>query len=107
MKEEHQRITKQKSNEILDDNIVENIDKQMDEGRVRFYADSSFNNGLIVINGKRAKDKVWVESRKCNHILKRSIKVGQYKGTSSSKVSRNLWHVHDKRGGSIEDPEQG
>ena len=79
----------------------------MDEGRVRFYADSSLNNGLIVIKGKRAKDKQWLESRKCYHILKRSIKVGQCKGTSSSKVSRNLWHVHDKRGGSIEDPEQG
>jgi len=87
LKEEHQRTTKQKSNEILDDNIADNIDEQMDEGRLRFYADNSLNNGLIVIKGKRAKDKEWLESRKCNHILKRSLKSVNVKGTLVQRLA--------------------
>ena len=49
-------------------------ERRLAGGRLRFYVDSKPTLGMVLIKGKCAKDREWLEAKGCNSFLKRVMK---------------------------------
>ena len=72
--DEQEEMKIQRDKESMRHQNKDNQNGKLSGGKLRFFVDSKPTLGIVLLKGKCAKDKEWLDSKGCNYFLRKALK---------------------------------